>query len=366
MSTKIEWCDETWTIARGCSMVSRGCQNCYAQRMAHRFSGTGKAYEGLTEIGPNGPRWNGTVRLVPESLGQPLRWKKPRRVFVGSMTDLFHEDVPNEYIAAVFGVMAACPQHVFQVLTKRAERLAEWFDWYDREAAAVWYKAGFAQWCAEDVMHKHEGALGGSDAGAAWPLPNVWLGVSVEDQATADERIPHLLDAPAAVRFISAEPLLGPIDLAAYGFDCPACANKNDVDAPCPYGRPDWIIAGGESGPGARPMHPDWARSIRDQCSAAGVAFFFKQNGAWGPGAVNVASGTPAYRQFNTKQQWINKADTWVNGGTCVDSDGRVLRRGEDFDAARYPVTVVHRVGKNAEGRLLDGRTWDEMPEVSP
>jgi protein gp37 len=180
----IEWTDATWNCIRGCSLVSGGCKYCYAMKQAHRFSGPGGAYEGLTELGPEGPRWTGKVRTVPQLLELPLHWKKPRRVFVNSMSDLFHEDVPHEFIRDVFSVMIRCEWHTFQVLTKRPKRM--------QEIVQRWYPKN-----------------------RAYP-PNVWLGVSVEDQKTADERIPLLLQTPAAVRFVSAEPLIGPIDLTKW------------------------------------------------------------------------------------------------------------------------------------------------------
>jgi protein gp37 len=291
-NTKIEWADATWNPVRGCEKVSEGCRNCYAARMAARFSGEGQPYEGLAEMTPHGPRWTGDVQLVPEVLDQPLKWRKPRRIFVNSMSDLFHEDVPDEFIARVWTIMASCREHTFQILTKRPRRMMEWVnrvkDWEG-------YKT-----------HNGEppAAYGGNGiivGGNEWPLPNVWLGVSVENQKVADERIPLLLQTPAAVRFLSCEPLLGPVDLSSYLGDLYYCDNPRHGQL-CPDGilrdgsailcryckRPvdvfkmiDWVIVGGESGPGARPMHPDWVRGIRDQCVAAGVPFFFKQWGEW-------------------------------------------------------------------------------------
>ena len=181
--SSIEWCDATWNPIRGCSMVSHGCTNCYAMKVAHRFSGTGMAYDGLTKMTSAGPVWNGKITLVPKLLDQPLRWRRPRKIFVNSMSDLFHENVPDSFIAQVWNVMQNANHHTFQILTKRPERMLSW--------VGKWFRS--------------------------WPpLPNVWLGVSTEDQATADERIPLLLKTPAAVRWISAEPLLGPIDIRQY------------------------------------------------------------------------------------------------------------------------------------------------------
>lgn len=273
----IAWTDATWNPTRGCSRVSEGCGSargggCYAERQAARFAGPGGPYARLVRVGKQGPRWTGDVRLVPEMLDAPLRWRKPRRVFVDSMSDLFHEKLSNEDIAAIFGVMACSPRHTYQILTKRAERMRAWFNW----AAG-----GRHVWTAAQAVVKPRGWQG---AAPGWPLPHVWLGVSVEDQQRADERIPHLLDTPAAVRFVSYEPALGPVDFTPWlgprtGFrsDGPGVDDLDDVDT-----RPgiDWLIVGGESGPGARPFDLAWARAAIAQCRAAGAACFVKQLGA--------------------------------------------------------------------------------------
>ena len=277
--SKIEWTDATWNPIRGCSRVSEGCRNCYAESIAARFSGPGQAYEGLVEMTPSGPRWTGKVTLQVEHLNDPLRWKRPRRIFVNSMSDLFYEGVSDEWIDQIFIVMALAATHTFQILTKRPDRMAEYFG--ELFAGHMYEVAGKSEH-PEAVM-----------AAFANGLPNVWAGVSVEDQRNADERIPLLLQTPAALRFISAEPLLGPIDLA---LDCidkdekgrPFYLHDKEMWHPCDYacgkdiaGGIDWVIVGGESGPDARPMHPDWARSLRDQCISANVPFFFKQHGEW-------------------------------------------------------------------------------------
>lgn len=258
--TSIEWTSKTWNPVRGCTRVSEGCRNCYAERTAIRMSGPGQAYEGLVRSTPNGPRWTGVARLAPEMLAQPLRWRKPQRVFVNSMSDLFHEGLGNEDIAAVFGVMAAAPQHTFQVLTKRPERMRAWFAWFHDVADTFGWRS-----VLHTITPPHLSRVGWHVYGIvdqqAWPLPNVWLGVSVEDQATADERIPLLLETPAAVRFVSYEPALGPVRFGRF------------LD----LGGLDWIIGGSESGPGHRLAEMDWFRSVRDECDRAAVAFFFKQ-----------------------------------------------------------------------------------------
>lgn len=261
MGTAIEWTDETWNPVTGCDKVSPGCDHCYAETIAHRFAGAKAFPDGFA------------VTLHPERLDQPKRWRKPRKVFVNSMSDLFHDAIPERFILGVFGVMAECPQHTFQILTKRHARM--------RSLLTRW--SSEVPWMSD-------------------PLPNVWLGVSVEDQKWADIRIPALLETPAAVRFISAEPLLNMISIADYldrggrTVDMGAAGVMREPDCPIV----DWVIVGGESGLGARPMYPDWARNLRDECQIAGVAFLFKQ---WG---------------------------------------GRTPK---------------------ANGRLLDGRTWDEYPE---
>ena len=222
-ASAIEWTESTWNPIRGCTRISPGCEHCYAERMAHRLSGPGKPYEGLTRRHRRrGPSWTGIVRIVPELIEEPLRWARPRRVFVNSMSDLFHEGAPADFITHVFDVMRRAHWHEFQVLTKRAERILE------------------------------------VDALISWPA-NVWMGVSVESDRYRG-RIEALRQCSARVKFLSLEPLLGPLrDLDLEGID--------------------WAIVGGESGPGARPMDPAWVLDLRDQCQSAGVAFFFKQ---WG------------------------------------------------------------------------------------
>jgi protein gp37 len=277
--TGIQWTDATWNPVRGCSRtIARGASQsgcgdgtgggCYAEAMAGRFCGPGQPYEGLVRATPKGPRWTGVVRMVPEHLADPLRWRRPRRVFVNSMSDLFHEALTNEQIAAVFGVMAAAPQHTFQVLTKRAERMRDWFRWASaqrgRDARVL---------CSQIASELVDGVRWDFALGErSWPLPNVWLGVSVENQAAADERIPLLLETPAAVRFLSCEPLLGPVDIKfGLGQYIDKHGNWRQGEGV------GWVIAGCESGTGARPAKVAWYRTLRDQCAAAGVPFFLKQ-----------------------------------------------------------------------------------------
>ncbi len=227
---------------------------------------------GLTHDTKAGPVWTGEVRFNAEWIDQPLRWRNPKMVFVCAHGDLFAEGVPDEWIDRVFAVMALAPQHVFQVLTKRPGRMRD----YLRTRAGDWW----AFW--PDAARKAGALLGDMPAiGRAmqWPLRHVWLGVSVEDQRRADERIPILLDTPAAVRWVSAEPLLGPVDLMTLRRPSPLGSMSAFPTDGEPAPSLDWVVVGGESGPGARPMHPAWARSLRDQCSPAGVPFFMKQMG---------------------------------------------------------------------------------------
>lgn len=343
-NTKIEWTDATWNPVTGCSVVSPGCTNCYAMRLAGTRLKHVESRKGLTIDTKAGPVWNGEVRFNEKDLDQPLRWRRPRLIFVCAHGDLFHENVPDEWIDRVFAVMALAPQHTFQVLTKRSERMRAYV------AAVAGDPKRFTSWAATGAGVIRESGLLEKlrEAPPRWPLPNVWVGVSAEDQHRYDERVSHLRETPAAIRYVSAEPLLGPIDADLTGID--------------------WVIVGGESGSGARPMHPDWARSLRDQCAAAGVAFHFKQWGEWGAGSVNLSTGQATFRSFPNFQTWVNKASTWVNGGICLDAKGRHCRIGGDMmraqDEGAFPVSIMHRVGKKAAGRLLDGVEHNDMPEV--
>lgn len=434
MSTNstIEWTDATWNTLSGCTRISEGCLNCYIPRtppfrMAHRKFDS-------PEIGGK----TGII-LHENRLNLPLHWRNPRRVFVNSLADLFHDDVPTEHIAKVFATMARAERHTFQVLTKRPARMR-----------ALLADGGQA---LLEAVSDEETAFALTDA--PWPLPNVWIGTSVESQKWADIRIPQLLRAEAAVRFLSCEPLLGPIDLSAWVAPIspmdPTTAPRSWADwawpdwvpaevrvaienfwsedigrgphawmrsmheqgapafgsvvtmddgfarnAPQVTGRYvhawnnigriamddgsfkytscghrererqrgiGWIIVGGESGPGARPMHPDWARQLRNQCVTADVPFFFKQFGEWG-------------------LDWpLDKDGRIVAGprgmGVTVANDGTVYQPGDlaypdgprygdaiRADHNRANLTAMYRLGKHAAGRELDGRTWDEQPLV--
>lgn len=254
-NSKIQWTNKVWNPVRGCSIVSKGCKNCYAMKQAHRFSGPGLDYEGLTKMTSGGPVWTGDVRLVPEMLDRPLHWRKPLRVFVNSMSDLYHEDVPFEFIDRVFAIMAIASGHTYQILTKRPERMRAYMT--EDRIGRVGYVDSLAKRHYRDM-----GRTIPAFVQLRWPLPNVWLGVSVEDQSTANERIPILMDTPAAIRWISAEPLLNEIDLTLWLHDI------------------DWVVVGGESGPKARGFCLSWLRCIQNDCCEFETPLFIKQFGA--------------------------------------------------------------------------------------
>lgn len=328
-NTGIEWTNATWNPTTGCDKVSPGCDYCYAMSLAPRLKAMGSAkYQTDGDPRTSGPGFG--VATHDDSLNWPLRKKKPLRIFVNSMSDLFHDEVPDEFIAEVFAVMAIAQLHTFQILTKR----------HGRMRSLLRPGGGFVAEVSERVVARNGRSM-------VWPLANVWLGVSVENQQWADIRIPALLDTPAAVRFLSMEPLLGPVNLCLCGrWGNPEphsedCAVVHDDcwlrHANTPAGwipeRPgvDWIIVGGESGPGARPMCPEWARALRNEAVAHGVPFLFKQWGEW-------------VTEDQSPLDIVLPATSWRH-------------LGEDQPS-------VWKVGKKAAGRELDGRTWDEFPEA--
>lgn len=283
MGTKIEWTEVTWNPITGCTKISEGCKNCYAEKMSKRLAGR----FGYPDDDPF------RVTIQADKFTKPKNWKKPRMVFVCSMSDLFHEAIDFTIIDMLFGIMHDCSHHTFQVLTKRPERMLEYFN--------------------------SRGHI----------LPNVWLGVTAENQDEANKRIPILLQIPAAIRFVSCEPLLGPIDLK----QVIAAKLRNWIlNNETQYGL-DWVICGGESGHNARPMHPNWARSLRDQCQEADVPFFFKQWGELLPGC-----------QVNNIKQ--------------------VGRNSVQFRSPHNPnkMNTYYKIGKTKAGRLLDGKEWNEWP----
>jgi protein gp37 len=323
-------------VGQHCEHVSPGCEHCYAETNNHRClpgNGTGLPYDRRSR--------DLVEAFVDEKiLLEPLRWhagirdkgtgiRRPRRIFVENQSDLFGEWVSDGMIDRIFAVMALCPQQTFQVLTKRPQRMLEYLS-----APVIddgfGVRRTFADRITMIVGNEFPLGLERELKPAAWPLPNVWLGVTVENQPAADERIPLVLRTPAAVRFISAEPLLGPLSIERFLY---RTCRKWESDPPdpqacdgdkCPGRRIDQVICGGESGPGARPMEAAWARSLRDQCAEARVPFFFKQWGEWGP-------------------NWLNDENGKVAGSEWMD-----------------------KLGKKAAGRLLDDREWNEFPEGTP
>ncbi len=404
--SKIEWTDATWNPLRArnratgkvghyCVHASEACRNCYSEDWQARFQNPIRfAAQDRAKV---------DLFLDEKALTQPLRWRRPRRVFVCSMTDLFGDWVEDEWIDRIFAMMALCPQHTFQVLTKRPERMRSWFEekWQGtpaREVCRIHIPAGKEtgrRVRIEEACEPFLDAFGLADPsneklwteagrckamGWDWPLPNVWLGTSVEDQKTADLRIPELLATPASVRWISAEPLLGPVDMHRYllgvragypaGCQCghghgfTRCPNTGGVSQSChecdcrtfrkaPGKGLHWVVAGGESGRNARPMHPDWPRGIRDQCASAGIPFLLKQIGEWLPWEPDAA---PYWKSQNGRVE--DKHNLFP---ADFDADPR-WEDGLSFVASDESHATFQRVGKRAAGRLLDGVLHDAFP----
>jgi protein gp37 len=356
--THIQWTEATWNPITGCSIVSLGCTNCYAMKLAGTRLMHHPSRAGLTKEVNGNHVWTGEVRFNEQWLTQPLSWKKPRMIFVCAHADLFHEAVPDAWIDQIFAVMALTPHHTYQILTKRPERMKSYLS-----------ASGIASRIAEATIGPAPNPrslptppvifnvpvgpptkYGAPEFGyrrmmnpRSWPLPNVWLGVSVEDQTRADERIPLLLQTPAALHWISAEPLLGPLSLKGYlstvwegitssyvGTDG---IERCDMTGNAVPGL-KWVVAGGENGP--RPPHPEWFRTIRDECAAADVAFFLKQWGSWAhmPGR--------AYFKDAYKEPWKR-----------VDSQISQVRP-----------ALMFKVGKAAAGDVLDGWQHHNWPEA--
>jgi protein gp37 len=337
VGSDIEWTGETWNPLTGCDRISPGCEKCYALTLAARLKAMGQAkYQNDGDPRTSGPGF--ALTLHPDTLDIPLHWKAPRRVFVNSMSDLFHKDVPDQFIDQVFAVMALTQQHTFQVLTKRPQAMKNWaaYDFLsETRAEQIGQAATFLTrqwgwerpvvWDARTDERLRRDPNYDRRPWPGWPLPNVWLGTSIESDSYTF-RADHLRDTPAAVRFLSLEPLLGPIP----------SLNIDGID---------WVIVGGESGPGARPMHPDWVCDLRDRCTTAGVPFFFKQWGAWHDGSI-AGRAEHVVTPDGKARTWSE----WRAGGALLSPP------------ERGRACVMTCVGKKAAGRELDGRTWDEMP----
>lgn len=354
----IEWTEATWNPITGCSIATPGCTHCYAMKLAGTRLRNHPSRAGLTKDTKNGPVWTGEVRMNDghggsiDFLTEPLRWRRPRKIFVCAHADLFHENVPDDWIDRVFAIMALAPWHTYQVLTKRSDRMLA----YMTQATAPGRVFGLLG----QLMPGKKGVGGAIEQAAnlivgrtALAMPHVWLGVSVEDQRRANQRVPDLLQTPAAVRWLSMEPLLGPVDLRHIstmrwrGAEVLNALNgvlEGMFGDYCPTRTPylDWIVVGGESGPGARPMHPDWVRKIRDDCAATGVPFHFKQWGSW-------------------------RVLGWEHARSklLITKAGRLVQK-KDADQHRdvkgQGLIEVERVSKKEAGRRLDGRTHDGVP----
>lgn len=346
MSTTIEWTQrpgtkgETWNPTTGCNKVSQGCKNCYAEVMHKRL-------QKMSPAKYSHPFLGGAVPHL-DALTIPLKWKRPRTVFVNSMSDLFHEAVPFAFIDQVFAVMALTPQHTYQILTKRPERMAEYL--MERDPLFLTDRS----MAIGQQMNALRGLRVDEAVAAVLPLPNVWLGTSVEDQATADARIPHLLRCPAAVRFLSCEPLLGPVDFAQWMLvQGGRTVDPRDTEVVMPGIH--WVITGGESGPKARPMHPDWARGLREQCNAAGVPLFFKQWGAWSPTYQHTMLFSGHGGEL-VCYETISSTDRKAIGSMSYHAYPVV------YTAGPARVEVMRKSNKHASGNVLDGATHQEWP----
>lgn len=356
-TSKIEWTDATWNPVTGCTKVSTGCKYCYAKTLHDKRH---RAFLADKKMPAQYAQPFERVMLHPDRLDWPLHWRgsavskaqgRSSRIFVNSVSDLFHEDVPFSFLDAMFCIMALCPQHTFQILTKRAARMLEYVSAERRDVRAEYWDR-----VSELFFRDPQTACDRSHTRiddvivsrfSIWPLSNVWLGISAEDQKTFDERWPKLRETPAVIRFLSAEPLLGPIDAtnSCNGFefsDALRGRKWHDADhgANADTSRLDLVISGGESGRDARPSHPDHFRSLRDQCKAAGAHFVFKQWGEWAPETVACSKRT-------AKTALYISAD----GATRPAAYG-----------ARNGATTIQRMGKHATGRLLDGQLHNEYP----
>lgn len=350
--TSIEWTDFTVNFWWGCTKVGPGCDYCYAETWDKRTGGAhwGPHAERRAIKGASSALAK-INRTAPAYHALHGRWP---RVFMHSMSDVFDNAVPYVWREHALHQAQLATQTRIQMVTKRIGNVSEM-------VFPVWQER--------------------------WPR-HIGLMITVCNQAEADRDIPKLLDLKARLGIpwagLSIEPMLGPISLHRWigvhhhpdnrvddpetlvAINAVIAAAREKFRAEHGNTGLDWVICGGESGPHARPMHPDWARSLRDQCVAAGVPFLFKQWGEWGPGSYNMSTGQAVFRQFKDHLNWVHKASTWVNGGICMDTKGFVMKNGADMAIARdegtFPVTIIHKLGKKAAGRHLDGRTWDEVP----
>jgi len=349
--TEISWTDATWSPITGCSIKSTGCQNCYAQRLAGTRLKHHPSRAGLTREVNGKHVWTGEVRFNEQWLDQPLRWGKPKDIFVVAHGDLFHENVPDGWIVRVLDIMARCPHHRFQILTKRPERAGRFFAaWADLsgedfgnaklvrgpKATRDAHPSGRGQLFAAMLD-----AIGKPPPGAAFPtfdwaggmigwpdgFSNIWIGTSIERQPEADQRREHLAAIAAAGwnTWVSYEPALGPVDWSGWEFI-------------------RWMVSGGESGPGARPSHPDWHRRTRDWCAANSVPYHFKQWGSWAPSSF----GRVAFVCGSGTTPDVAWPDGTISWGSAEDHGG--------------PGTMLSSVGKKAAGALLDGVEHRAMP----
>lgn len=316
--SKIEWTQTSWNPLVGCTKVSEGCRNCYAIRFSHRMSTTVPSYFGITKKINGKPEWSDKIRVDRNKLRWPLTWKRARMIFVNSMSDMFHERVDDLDIAEIFAIMATESRHTFQILTKRPQRMAKLLTDETFKKSVTTYLHNWGYSLKLDNV---------------WPLRNVWVGASVENEKSAIERVPYLLMTPAAIRWISAEPLLGRITKCSLGIKLRGI---------------QWIVAGGETGPNARPAYPDWFRALRDLCVSSGVPFFFKQWGEWG-----TVENLKVYK--NSQLAIVDPAT------------GDFFLRNKTYNLLMPVEKSRHmiRAGRKAAGRLLDGKEWNEYPNLS-
>jgi protein gp37 len=390
MSTKIEWCTETWNPIAGCTKVSPGCDHCYAERMANRLANIALKddhhgeYFRVDGIGKYAmvtldDKWNGKTFFDESQIVKPFRWKVPRKIFVISMGDLFHESVVFADIDQVITVIAMNPQHTFLVLTKRPDRMKRYFEnrldpWdylkiHAYNLSEYLINGKMPEGWMWDPQYLDDGE-GGYDKDSeliwegAWPLKNLWLGVTAENQEYANKRIPILLQIPAIKRFVSVEPMLGPID-----FYEPQMGNEHyntlkgfgDISGGNGhFGGPklDWVICGGESGPGARPLHPDWVRSIRDQCKEANVPFFFKQWGMYRP--FEPTAQPPFYRDVASNVEYDGHG---MNFYDQYSGEPGKWKGGQWIEDLETQDCIWLKVGKKVAGSKLEGKEYKEYPK---